>query len=148
MLEKNGTVLVVEDSSDDAQLIHMAFRKAGFDNQLQTVDGPENAIRYLKGEGQYSDRKHFPIPAFVLLDHEMPGDGWLVLHWVRRESEISTLPVVVFTGSINPHHEKNAMEAGANAYYRKPQGFREFVDMIKKIGERWLGKGGFGARDR
>jgi len=40
------------------------------------------------------------------------------------------------------------MEAGASAYYRKPPGFREFVDMIRKIGETWLGNGGTGARDR
>jgi CheY-like chemotaxis protein len=138
---ESRTVLVVEDSSDDAKLIHMAFRKAGFDNPLQTVDGPENAIRYLKGDGKYANREQFPIPAFVLLDHEMPGDGWQVLQWVRRETELSALPVVVFTGSVNPSHERNAIEAGANAYYRKPQGFREFVDVIKEMGETWLGNG-------
>ena len=41
----------------------------------ELVENPEEAIRYLKGDGQYSDRERFPIPHFVLLDHEMPGDG-------------------------------------------------------------------------
>jgi CheY-like chemotaxis protein len=140
--EQNRTVLVEEDSRDDAELIGLALRKAGVKEPLQTVPNPEEAIRYLQGEGHYSDRQRFPMPQFVLLDHEMPGDGGLVLRWVRARAEFSALPVVFFTGSMNPGHESRAMAAGANAYYRKPQHFTEFVETLKGIWETWLGGGG------
>src|ERR1051325_1882252 len=134
----NHTVLVVEDSSDDAALIRVAFRKAGFNHLLQTVSSSADAFRYLKGEGQYSDRRIFPIPAFVLLDHAMPCDGLEVLQWIRERPQFSSLPVIIFTGSQNPEHETAVMQAGANAYHLKPQGFEDFVKTIRKIGETWL----------
>jgi DNA-binding NarL/FixJ family response regulator len=92
----------------------------------------------LKGQGQYSDRQLFPIPAFVLLDHAMPCDGLEVLQWVRKRPEFSSLAVVIFTGSQNPEHEAMVMKAGANAYHLKPQSFGDFVKTIRKIGDTWL----------
>jgi CheY-like chemotaxis protein len=119
-------------------LIGLALHRAGVKDPLQTVPNPEEAIRYLQGEGGYSDRWRFPIPRFVLLDHEMPGDGAVVLKWVRARAEFSALPVIVFTGSLDPGHERRAMAAGANAYYRKPQGFEEFVEALRGIWHTWL----------
>jgi len=42
-----STVLVVEDSGDDAELIRVAFHKAGFEHLFQTVSDVEEARRYL-----------------------------------------------------------------------------------------------------
>lgn len=138
MPANDRTVLVVEDSSDDAALIRVAFHKAGFNHLLQTAPSTEDALRYLKGEGQYTNRQLFPVPAFVLLDHAMPCDGLEVLQWVRQQPQFSSLPVVVFTGSQDPRHETMVMQAGASAYHLKPQRFEDFVKTIRKIGETWL----------
>jgi CheY-like chemotaxis protein len=42
-------VLLVEDSNDDAVLLHRQLQKAGVDVQLQVVSDGEEAIRYLAG---------------------------------------------------------------------------------------------------
>ena len=131
-------MLVVEDCDDDAALIRLAFERSGFSNPLQTVGYPDEALRYLKGEGQYGDRGKFPFPALVILDHKLPGDGWEVLQWVRQQPELAALPVVIFSGSEDPNHEQKACALGATAYRIKPQRLDEFIESVKRLGEQWL----------
>jgi CheY-like chemotaxis protein len=132
------TVLVVDDSAADVHLIRAAFQKSGFNNAIHAVSDPEAALRFLKGEGDYADRVKFPFPHLIILDHGMPGDAVEVIRWVRRRPDLQFLAVVVFTGSANPDYEKEARNAGANAYHVKPQSFQEFVTVIKRIADFWL----------
>jgi len=140
MKDKNNSrsLLVVEDSDDDAKLIETAFRKAGFANPFRVVGSPNEALLYLNAEGRFSDRARYPFPDLVLLDHKMPGDGWVVLEWVRRRAELSTLAVVIFSGSDDPDHHRKAMELGASAYHLKPSGFAQFIECVRQIAETWL----------
>src|SRR5207244_7058463 len=62
------TILLVDDSENDLELMKIAFRRAGLNSPLQVVHSGEEAIAYLAGEGQYSDRNRFPLPAVMLLD--------------------------------------------------------------------------------
>jgi two-component system response regulator len=133
------TILVVDDSNEDVNLIRLAFQKSGFNNMIQAVGDAEAALHFLKGEGDYADRAKFSYPRLVILDHRLAGDALEVVRWAvhqRRGPEF--LPVVVFSGSVNPNYEKEAYEAGASACQVKPQDFGEFVAVIKRIGEFWL----------
>jgi CheY-like chemotaxis protein len=132
------TVLVVDDSGEDINLIRVAFQKSGFKHPVQAVSDSEEALQFLKGEGDYADRAKFPFPHVIILDHRMPGDALDVIRWVRRLPDSTLLPIVVFTGSTNPNYEREAYDAGANAYHIKPQTFEEFVAVIKRIAEFWL----------
>ena len=132
------TVLVVDDSGEDVNLIRVAFRKAGFNNPVQAVCGSEEALQFLKGESDYADRMKFTFPHLIILDHRMPGDALDVIRWVRGRPDSPLLPIVVFTGSTNPTYEQEAYDSGANAYHIKPQTFEEFVAVIKRIAEFWL----------
>jgi CheY-like chemotaxis protein len=131
-------ILVVEDSGDDAALIRLAFRRAGFDNRIQTAENIQAGLDYLAGTGQYVDRVKFPFPGLIMLDHKMPGDGWAVIEWVRQRPEMVSVPVVVFSGSTDPNHQRKSMELGASAYHVKPQDFSDFIRVIASIGESWL----------
>ena len=137
MARAKRTVLVVEDSANDAALIRVAFRKLGFSDLFQTVVNVKEAIRYLKGEQAYADIGRFPTPDLVLLDHQMPGDGVEIIKWIRDQPSLRSLPVVVFSGSEDPRHERDAIACGANAYYQKPQSFGEFTETVRKIIETW-----------
>jgi CheY-like chemotaxis protein len=130
-------ILVVDDCVEDVNLIRLAFQKSGFSNPIQAVGDAEAALQFLKGEGEYADKEKFPSPHLIILDHQLPGDALEVVRWARRHG-LESLPVVVFSGSPNPHYEKEAYEAGASAYHVKPQDFGEFVAVIKRIGEFWL----------
>jgi two-component system response regulator len=139
-LENKRTVLLVEDSSDDAALIRAAFARAGLNTRFQTrtVHDVGEGRQYLIGDGPYADRVKFPIADLVLLDHQMPGDGISTVKWARAQPALANLPIIVFSGSDNPRHRQSALDAGATAYYCKPQNFDGFVTSVKSIIETWL----------
>jgi CheY-like chemotaxis protein len=135
-------MLVVEDSDNDAALIEMALRKTGFVNPFRMVGCPADAIRYLEGAGKYADRGKFPFPHLILLDHKMPGDGWVVIGWVRARPKLKSMRIVVFSGSDDPTHKQRACEFGADDYYVKPQEFDEFTRAVRRIADAWLCRDG------
>src|SRR5690349_9261852 len=66
------TVLHIDDDPNDTALLQAAARKASADFQLQNVEDGEQAMAYLGGVGEYSDRRLYPLPSLVLLDLKMP----------------------------------------------------------------------------
>ena len=138
MFPSHPPILLADDDPSDIFLITRAFRKAGFENPIHAVETTPLALKYLKGEEPYSDRSMFPQPGLVILDSNIPGKPHEALLWIREQSHLKNLPVIVFSGSENPGHKSKALELGASAYHIKPQAFEAFVETIKRIGEYWL----------
>lgn len=131
-------ILVVEDDPNDVLLIQRAFRKAELKNEMRFVRDGEEAIAYLKGEGQYSNRQDYPLPFMILLDLKMPGtDGFEVLQWVRRTPEVRRSLVVVLTSSNRQNDVDRAYELGANSYLVKPVEFDQMVHLIQRFEAYW-----------
>jgi CheY-like chemotaxis protein len=138
MLEQ-ALILVVEDLEDDAILIRRAFRKGNVLNPLHIVRSGEEAIAYLKGEGQYSNRSEYPLPDLVLLDLKLPGkDGYDVLRWIREQPSLSALRIVVLTSSNQIRDVNMAYQLGANSFLVKPVDFDDFVAVAKAISGYWI----------
>jgi CheY-like chemotaxis protein len=132
-------ILLVEDSPDDALLIQRACRKANLANPVQHVSDGEEAVAYLSGASPWSDRAKFPLPVFMLLDLKLPRrSGLEVLEWVRRESPVKRLPVVVLTSSRESVDVNRAYDIGVNSYLTKPVGFEALLEMVKNINLYWL----------
>jgi CheY-like chemotaxis protein len=129
-------ILLVDDNPHDVVLIRLAFRKVGIIDTIQLVKDGNEALRYLRGEGSYADRHHYPMPTLVLLDLKMPqANGFEVLEWVRQQTNLNDLRVVVMSGSKNDNDITKAHGLGANAYLVKPTKFEELVKMMETIKE-------------
>ena len=63
-MNKNLTILHVEDDPSDILLIERAFRKAEFSGKIVVVNDGEQAISYLNGQEIYGDRKNYPLTGF------------------------------------------------------------------------------------
>ena len=61
------TILVVEDEENDQIFIENAFRDNGVTSPIHVVSSGNEAIRYLMGEGKYSNRKKFGFPTFIMM---------------------------------------------------------------------------------
>jgi CheY-like chemotaxis protein len=132
-------ILLVEDSPDDALLIQRAFRKANLANPVQLVRDGEEAVAYLSGTPPWDDRARFPLPVFMLLDLKLPRrSGLEVLAWVRQESPVKRLPVVVLTSSRESVDVNRAYDLGVNSYLTKPVGFEALLEMVKNVNLYWL----------
>jgi CheY-like chemotaxis protein len=76
-MSKSVEILLVEDSKGDVGLIEEVFEDAKIGNTLHIVEDGEEAIAFLRGEGQFSDA---PRPDIILLDLNLPKkDGREVL---------------------------------------------------------------------
>src|SRR4051812_7528965 len=134
-----AVILLAEDNEDDILLIRKAFKKGGVNNPLHIVRDGEEAIAYLQGEGDYSNRAEFPLPALFLLDLKMPGlDGFDVLRWVRQAPGLLGLRVLVLTSSEEIRDVNLAYQLGANSFLVKPMEFEGTTELVKTLKRFWL----------
>ncbi|MCX7969650.1 MAG: response regulator, partial [Armatimonadetes bacterium] len=127
-------ILLVEDSNDDALLVERQLQRAGVEFELHVVNDGDEAICYLAGDGEYSDRNKFPLPSLVLLDLHMPGkSGFDVLSWIRDQPSLQSIPVVVLTASDDYESVQRALSLGANHYLLKPPSAESLRSVIDEL---------------
>ncbi|MHB0991474.1 MAG: chemotaxis-specific protein-glutamate methyltransferase CheB [Burkholderiales bacterium] len=140
-------VLVVEDSPALCEFLSGIL---GSDPDIRIVGTASN------GEEAVDAAKYYR-PDVITMDIHMPKmDG---LEATRRIMEIAPIPIVIVSGSVDPHENTKtfrAMEAGALAVLRRPEGIgqpdheataKEFVQTVKlmsevKVVRRWPKKSG------
>jgi CheY-like chemotaxis protein len=132
-------ILLVEDREDDIVVVHKAFEKTRIQTPVQVVRDGEEAIAYLAGSGKYSNRAEYPLPWLLLLDLKMPRvDGFEVIKWIRKQSGLKSLVVVVLTSSPLMKDVNDAYALGANSFMVKPLDFEDTKTLLHLIHEYWL----------
>jgi CheY-like chemotaxis protein len=130
-------ILLVEDNSNDVELILMVFQKNRIANQVVVVRDGTMALEYLYREEEFALRKE-GNPAVILLDLKTPRDeGLEVLRRVKSDARLKTIPVVILTSSLENRDLVEGYFLGANAYVVKPVHFREFVEVVSHLGIFW-----------
>jgi DNA-binding response OmpR family regulator len=130
--------LVVEDALDDALLMIRAFAKAGVLTALPILRSAEEAIAYLSQVSLPGGRRLLNTPSVAILDIRLPGrSGFDVLEWVRKQSMLKHLPVVMLTSSANPQDMEKAYRLGANSYLVKPTNFEGLVEVVSTLRDFW-----------
>jgi CheY-like chemotaxis protein len=132
-------ILSVHDNADDALLLDQALRSSGFPGSLATVSSAEEAMSYLEGTGRFGNRFLFPFPGLVLLGSRLRGlNGLELLWWIRRQSALSHLRVVVLSGSELNQDVEAAYTAWANCYLAKPASFNRLVETCRTLVAFWF----------
>jgi CheY-like chemotaxis protein len=130
-------ILLVEDSLNDIELVLAALKKNKFANEVIVVRDGQEAMDFLHGLDREGDPA-VEYPLVVLLDLKMPRkDGLEVLHEMKADEKLKTIPVVMLTSSREETDLIRSYELGVNAYVVKPVGFEQFVDAIRHIGIFW-----------
>jgi len=104
--------LIVDDSSVMRKIVERALRQAGLDQLVvhEAGSGAEG-LDVLKAK---------PVD-LILTDINMPVmDGLEFLRQVRAQSLAPGVPVVMITTESSEDHVKQAIQAGAQGYIRKP----------------------------
>ena len=130
-------ILLVEDNPNDIELTLIALEKTRLANPVVSLRDGEEALQWLRREGQWADRSE-EIPAVILLDKKLPKvDGHEVLKTVREDEELRRIPVVMLTSSREESDLLRSYDLGVNAYVVKPVQFDDFMDAIKDLGVFW-----------
>lgn len=107
-MERQISVLLVEDQTDDEVLISRALRRGGFDVHLRRVDTPK-AVR----DALLSSKWDIVLSDYMLPAFDCPG----VLRIVQ-ESGVD-IPVIALSGTVNEEVILEMLRAGARDYVMK-----------------------------
>ena len=138
-MDRNLTILIVEDDENDVLLLKLALASEGIKNPLQVVRDGYEAIEYLRAEGQYKDRAKFPFPSVIFTDIKMPRmSGFEVLAWLRNHpGMLRHSGVIILSASKQDADVKRAYQMGANAYLVKPHQIGDLQEMVKTAFHFW-----------
>lgn len=129
-------VLLVEDDPGDVLMTQEAFADHKLVSNLRVVSDGEQALAYLRREGEHADA---PRPDLVLLDLNLPRvDGREVLAAIKADESLKTIPVVVLTTSEAEQDVVDSYRLHANAYVTKPVDFSQFLNVVRQIDDFFL----------
>jgi len=136
---KNGhpiEILLVEDNPGDVRLTQEAFRENDINNKLNVVNNGQEAMYYLRREGEYKDAAR---PDLILLDLNLPRkDGREVLAEIKSDSTLQQIPVVILTTSESDDDILKTYSLHANCFITKPVDMQEFVKVVEAVEKFWL----------
>jgi CheY-like chemotaxis protein len=130
-------MLMIDDDPDDVSLMSEVLRNTRIPTDLQVAMDGEEAMRLLRREGGFAE---WPRPDVVLLDLNLPKkDGRQVLTEIKSDPELRSIPVIVMTTSGAQQDILHAYDKHANAFVRKPIGYRALLDLVVAIEHFWVG---------
>ena len=128
-------ILLIEDNEADAALTRMVHEEVKHCSWLDVVYSGAEALEYLSREGKYADRQ---CPDVILLDMTLPAQSGLdLVSAIRALPCCKNLPIVMVSGSENPHDVRRAYELGANCVIRKPSTWEEYFRKLETCYEFW-----------
>ena len=131
-------ILLVEDSSADAEMTLRTLKKRGIANTVEWVRNGVEALDFLFCRNAYAGRPT-GHPRMVLLDLKMPlMDGLQVLERMKSDPRTRTIPVVMMTSSREEGDLLASYRLGVNSYVVKPVDFADFADMVSQVGMYWM----------
>jgi CheY-like chemotaxis protein len=117
-------VLLVDDERDSRDAIAMFVRGAGA--EVRTAGSVDEAVQAIDTES----------PDIVVSDIAMPDkDGFALLEWLRGHASEAggTVPAIALTAFGGPREVEQILEAGFQAYLRKPIEPADLVGTIHQI---------------
>lgn len=115
-------VLVVDDDPDLCQGMAVRLRA----RELEVVCASDGATALLAA------RKH--QPDLILLDLGLPaGDGFTVLGRMKQIDDLVDTPVIVLSGREAQGNRKQALAAGARAFFEKPASESDLFETIEAL---------------
>ena len=108
-------LLVGEDNPGDARLIVEALRENPEPTSVDVIPDGEQVLKYLRREGVYTQAQR---PDLLLLDLHLPKTNGLdVIRAIRTTSELSSLPICVFTGSLSETERQELLALGVEQHH-------------------------------
>jgi CheY-like chemotaxis protein len=135
-MEQRLEILLVDDNPVDLTFFGRAASKTGLNLRLQTLTAGQQAIDYLNAKGEYSDRSKYPWPDVIVVDLRMiEVNGFDFLAWRKSSALVSSIPVILFSGSNEPADIKRIFELGGNKHIVKPASLENWEKVVREIWE-------------
>jgi CheY-like chemotaxis protein len=125
-------VVVAEDSVPDFLLLEAAWKRTGNGHSLVCEPDGVALLERLRLPGTRV--------ALVLMDLNMPRkNGLEALAEMKADPRLASIPVIMFSTSLDDGEIRRAYELGASSYVVKPMGLPELVQAVNLMRRYWLG---------
>ncbi|MCE7066983.1 response regulator [Dyadobacter sp. CY326] len=131
-MDKNGTIIVIEDDLDDQFVLEEVFRELGYPNERMYFSDGLKALDYLYTTDQR--------PFIIISDINLPQlNGLELRRKVQTDAELSLrcIPYVYFTTAINQQAVIDAYSTSAQGFFVKPGAYDEIKQTIKVMLDYW-----------
>lgn len=133
------SILVADDDADDRLLLKDALEESRLANEVVFVEDGVELMDYLHRRNGYADLANKPLPAFILLDLNMPRkDGREALMEIKADPTLKRIPVVVLTTSKADEDLCRTYDLGVNSFINKPVTFDSLVGIMRTVTDYWL----------
>ena len=117
-----ATVLVVEDTEDNRQMMRRLLELSGF-QVVEALNGREAV--------ELAEKVR---PQIILMDLSLPFvDGLAATRQIRSIPEMRTVPIVAVSAHDTSDFHGMALEAGCNAYLTKPIDYPELEALVNQL---------------
>ena len=122
VMEKNISVLVVDDESAICEMIRFALGKSGM--HVRCAASGKEALEMINDDS----------PDIVLVDWMMPKmSGPQLTRRLRKDSLTTDIPIIMLTAKVSEDDKVTGLNAGADDYIVKPFSPRELVARINAV---------------
>lgn len=120
-------ILLADDDHDDHAIFQEALHEIGINVLLTRVnDGKELMLWLMKHKNN--------LPDLLFLDLRMPGkNGHDCLEEIRQDPDLQSLPVIIYSSSIDFDRLEKLHTNGAQYYIKKPAVFGVIVETLKMV---------------
>jgi len=141
-MKRGFTLLLVEDDANDIGFFRHALAdasdRAAIKVRLEITRDGEEAIQYLSGTGDFSDRVRFPFPDLIVLDLKMPRlTGLDVLAWLKGHEEYRRVPKILLSSSSMEQDVDAAYRLGVNTFFQKPPNLSGLRELLYHLVSYW-----------
>jgi DNA-binding response OmpR family regulator len=122
MVRKNYKILVIDDEPEITEIIKAFLSGAGYDVLVEnsSVMGVEKAKLYK--------------PDLILLDIMMPVmDGYEVCANIKRDMELTGIPILFLTGKDSNEDAGRSFKSGADLFIKKPFSCERLLQLVKMV---------------
>jgi len=138
-VSKAPQVLLVDDSPADVELACEASAGGKYGSKIHSEEDGEKALAYLR-RPRLGEKDDAIRPDLIVLDLNLPGkNGRMVLEEIKRDPDLCTIPVIMFSTSQSNRDIVGCYKAGANCYVNKPVSLEDYFSAIWSIEQFWFG---------
>lgn len=117
-----ATVLLVEDTEDNRQMMRTLLEMSGF-RVVEAINGKE-AVEVASQVR----------PQVILMDLSLPFiDGLTATRQIRSLPGLSEVPIIAVSAHDTADFHTDALDAGCNAYVTKPIDYPELEDIVNRL---------------
>ena len=122
-MDKNKTVLIIDDDQNNIFALKLALKSRGF-----------QALGCLSAEEVLAQLRDRAGVGLVLMDMMMPEiDGYEATQLIRKTWDAQEMPVIAVTAQAMTGDREKCLAAGANGYISKPIDIELLVRLMGEI---------------